>query len=403
MTRSVGHPVSFEISVPDDVLHNLRRRLEMTAFAPDMANDDWRYGLPTSYLRELVSTWQSDYDWRARERAMNELPQFVVAIDGIPIHYVHVRGRGPSPTPLILSHGWPWTFWDFGAVIGPLADPGSYGGDPADAFDVIVPSLPGFGFSTPLTVAGMNFWKTADLWVTLMHEVLEYDRFAAHGGDWGALLTSQLAHKHADRLIGAHLAGAATPGLFSIDRPWADLLGLVSQRSPAELRPEVIEWERRHASHLAVQVIDPQTIAHALHDSPAGLAAWLIERRQSWSDCGGDVESVYSREFLLDTVMIYWVTRSYVTSARYYIEAWAEPWTPSHSRSPMMEAPTGLSIFHADMPPASSLDGLEQIFNLVECRQHDRGGHFAAAESPDVLVEDIRSTFRAIRETVTGS
>jgi len=397
VTATPPEPAPFHIDVPERVLEDLDARLAMTAFAADMANDDWRYGLPTSYLQDLVAYWRHGYDWRQQERMMNGLPQFRVDIDGVPIHFVHVRGRGPSPVPLILSHGWPWTFWDFAAVVGPLADPVSHGGRADDAFDVVVPSLPGFGFSTPLTQPGMNFWKTADLWVRLMRDVLGYDRFGAHGGDWGALLTAQLGHKHADDLLGIHLAGAATPGLFSIDRPWADLLGGITAHTPAELRDAAVEWERRHASHLAVQVIDPQTIAHALHDSPAGLAAWLIERRRSWSDCDGDVESVYSRDFLLDTVMIYWVTRSYVTSARYYIEAWADPWSPSHHRTPMIEAPTGLSIFCGDQPPGSTVEGFDRLFNLIECREHERGGHFAAAESPELLVEDIRSTFRQLR------
>jgi pimeloyl-ACP methyl ester carboxylesterase len=375
----------------------LRWTSPRTSFAPDFGNDNWQYGVPTKYLRDLVAYWLRDYDWRDRERRINTLPQFLVDIDGIPIHFVHVKGKGPAPTPLVLSHGWPWTFWDYGSVVGPLSDPFSYGGSAEDAFDVVVPSLPGFAFSTPLAKTGMNFWKTADLWVTLMRDVLGYKRFGAHGADWGSLLTAQLGHKHADNLVGIHLVGAATPGLFSIDRPWADLLGAVGGSSKPERRAEVIEWERRRASHLAVQVIDPQTIAQALHDSPAGLAGWLIERRRSWSDCGGDVESVYSRDFLLDTVMLYWVTNSYVTSARYYMEAWADPWTPSHSRRPMMEAPTGISIFRGDGPPGASFDGLEQVFNLVAFREHPRGGHFAPIESPKELIADIRNTFRTIR------
>ena len=182
----------FEIAIPEEKLQDLRERLERINWAPDFGNDEWAYGVNGGYLRELAEHWLHKYDWRAHEAEMNRFANFRVEIEGMPIHFVHERGKGPNPIPIILSHGWPWTYWDLRHVIGPLTDPAAHGGDPADAFDVVVPSLPGYGFSTPLTTPGINYWRTADLWDTLMREVLGYERFAAQGGDWGALVTSQL-------------------------------------------------------------------------------------------------------------------------------------------------------------------------------------------------------------------
>ena len=191
----------FTINVPEDVLTDLHERLTKVRWAQDFANPNWEYGTNGDYLKELVEYWRDEYDWRKQEQEMNSFANYKTTIDGIPIHFIHEPGKGPNPTPLILSHGWPWTFWDFHKVIRPLTDPASFGGDPADSFDVIVPSLPGYGFSTPLTTPGINYWRTADLWVKLMQDVLGYDKFAAQGGDWGAIITAQLGHKHADKLI----------------------------------------------------------------------------------------------------------------------------------------------------------------------------------------------------------
>lgn len=224
---SAPKPTPFRIEIPEDRLHDLRRRLASIRWAPDFANDDWRYGTNGRYLRELVAYWHDGYDWRAREKRMNAHPQFKVEIDGMPIHFLHVKAKHPEksqggrPLPLLLTHGWPWTFWDFEKVIGPLVDPGAHGGDPKDAFDVVVPSLPGFGFSTPLTKPGINWWRTADVWATLMRDVLGYERFCAHGGDWGALVTLQLGHRYADLVHGVHITGIAPLEFFSGDRPWS--------------------------------------------------------------------------------------------------------------------------------------------------------------------------------------
>ncbi len=388
----------FTVDVPEEVLEDLHTRLSRTRLADDFGNDDWSYGFKREELAEYLAYWQDGYDWRAQEREINSFANYRVVIDEIPVHFIHERGKGPNPVPLILTHGWPWTFWDFHKVIGPLTDPASFGGDPADSFDVIVPSLPGYGFSSPLRTPKLAHWAISDLWVRLMQDVLGYERFAAHGGDWGGLITSQLGHKYADRLIGVHLVGAATPGLFNVDRPWADLLkNFIDKRMPQSDRSALVAWESRHASHAAVHSIDPQTLAYALDDSPAGLCAWLLDRRRTWSDCGNDLTSVFSRDELLTFVTIYWVTRTFGTSARLYKDSATNWWTPSHDRTPLVEAPTGISIFTRDMPPGASWDNLSSDFNLQFFREHDRGGHFAPAEQPETLVTDLRDSFRPLR------
>jgi pimeloyl-ACP methyl ester carboxylesterase len=194
----------FVIDVPEAVLQDLRQRLSNTRWTDDFANDDWRYGANADYVRELTRYWLDRYDWRAREKRMNAFAHFRTDIDAVPIHFIHAKGRGPHPLPLMLNHGWPWTFWDFHKIIGPLSDPAAHGGDPADAFDVVVPSLPGYAFSTPLRKPGVNFWKTADLWVVLM-ERLGYRRFASQGGDWGSFISAQLGHKYPERILGVHI------------------------------------------------------------------------------------------------------------------------------------------------------------------------------------------------------
>jgi pimeloyl-ACP methyl ester carboxylesterase len=329
----------FRIAIPDARLEDLEQRLRRVNWPRDLANDDWRYGTNGAYLRELVDYWIEGYDWRAQERALNAFDHFRVQIDGVPIHFVHAKGRGPDPLPIVLTHGWPWTFWDVHRVIGPLCDPAAHGGDPADAFDVVVPSLPGFVFSTPLEKPGVNWWRTADLWVSLMRDTLGYERFAAHGGDWGALVTMQLGHKYEDLLVGIHLSNAFPMLVFAGERPWSIGEAAAGVAPGSALRPQAVAWERKFASHIAVHVLDPQTLAYALHDSPVGLCAWILERRRAWGDCRGDVESRFSKDHLLTTMMLYWLTDSFVTSVRYYYEAAEHQWQPVHERAPAIAVP----------------------------------------------------------------
>ena len=275
--------------------------------------------------------------------AMNRWEHHRVVIDGVLIHYLRAPGVGPNPKPLILTHGWPWTFWDFHAVIGPLSDPGAHGGDPADAFDVIVPSLPGFGFSTPLREAGIGVPQVADRWVRLMRDVLGYDTFCAHGGDWGAIVTSWLAHAHADQLVGAHMSLPVVPGVNrrELGDRWADDEAWMPARM-AEVEPLI-------RSHVTVHTLDPQTLAYGLVDSPVGTAAWLWERRRNWSDCDGDVESVFSRDHLCTTAALYWCTGAIGSSLRLYHEHFGTPPGIAHDRMPRMEAPCAFAIFPKEL------------------------------------------------------
>lgn len=391
-------PVPFHLEVEQADLDDLGRRLAATRFAPDVDNDDGRYGVTAAYLQELVEYWRDGYDWRVQEHAINQLPMFRTEIDGQRIHYVHVRGKGPDPKPLILSHGFPWTFWDFHRMIGPLTDPAAHGGDAADSFDVVIPSLPGFALSSPLSRSGINFITTAELWVRLMRDVLGYDRFAAHGGDWGAQVTAQLGHKYAEHLLGIHLTSLISfPAGWNSDRPW-NLLQKAADAASAENRAAVVAWEKRRVGHLVPQIVHPQTIAHAMNDSPAGLLAWLTERRLAWRDPAQPLDEVFSADFLLTTTTLYWLTQTYPSAARFYYEAATHPWQPAHDRTPVIEAPAGLSIFRDDNPPGATFEWLPAVYaDIRQQRIHEIGGHFGAMERPSDVVTDIRDTFRNLR------
>src|SRR4051794_18493127 len=385
-------PTPFEISVGQEALDDLSGRLRRTRFADDFANDDWAFGVPGAYLRSIVDHWLERFDWREQELAMNGFANYLVELDGIPIHYVHARGRGPAPMPLILTHGWPWTFWDYEQMIGPLSDPAQFGGDETDAFDVIVPSLPGTAFSSPLRTAGVGIVATADLWLRLMRDVLGYDRFAAGGGDSGAFVSVRLGHAHATNVIGVHLNFPATVSMAA--------LGTVQREDSA---PEETEWltdeqagARGTSAHMAVHIEDPQTLAWAMNDSPAGMAAWLIERRRNWSDCGGDVERSFTKDQLLTGVALYWLTGTFHTSVRFYAESFRRPWPLAHDREPPVEVPTAVAVFPRELIRVPRRFMQRQV-NLARWTVMPRGGHFAPSEEPELMVDDVRAFFRGLR------
>jgi pimeloyl-ACP methyl ester carboxylesterase len=382
----------YEVHISDQVLADLKGRLRRTRLAPDFANEGWEYGTNGVYLRELLDYWQTGFDWRAQERAINEFAHFRARIEDIPIHFIHERGRGPNPMPLIMSHGWPWTFWDLQKVIRPLVDPAAFGGDPADAFDVVVPSLPGFGFSTPLTVPNVNFSRTAELWRTLMRDVLGYPKFAAQGGDFGAFVTAQLGHKYAEDVFGIHVHLIGPLGMIRGNMPDESLFA-----------PDEQHWIATNADFFAVeggysalQGTKPQTLSYGLNDSPAGLAAWLLEKRRRWSDCGGDVETRFSKDDLLTNFTLYWATESFGSSARFYAEARRNPWTAAHDRHPVVEAPTAVLLFDKDIVklPRKWAAG---YYNLQRWNVPRTGGHFVPMEEPEILIDDVRAFFRAFR------
>jgi pimeloyl-ACP methyl ester carboxylesterase len=395
------------IHVPEEVLEDLRTRLRLTRWPDDVGNDDWSYGVGRAFLQELAEYWRDEYDWRKAEAGLNAYEHYRTEVDGVPVHFMRKPGVGPDPVPLILSHGWPWTFWHWSKVIGPLADPAAYGGDPADAFDVIVPSLPGFGFSTPLPDhPDMNFWKAADLWHTLMTRTLGYGKYAAGGCDIGGLITSQLGHKYPGELHAIHIGSGLNLDFFTGDRAW-DLSGgkPLPEGLPEALHRQFVAMERRNAVHLCAHTLDPSTLSYGLTDSPVGMLAWLLERWWSWSDCGGDVETVFTKDDLLTHAMIYWVNNAIGTSVRYYANANRYPWTPVHDRRPVVEAPVGITFVGYENPPGVTTEQRagfwsrmrEGWFDPVNLTAHDDGGHFIPWEVPDAWVGDLRRTFRGRR------
>ena len=393
---------------------DLKRRLANTRFPADFANDDWRYGMNREYLESFLRSWREEYDWRETEARINAFANFKVEIDGVPIHFIHERGHGPNPTPLILTHGWPWTFWDYERVIRPLTNPAAYGGDPADAFDVIVPSLPGFGFSTPLTVDGVQAVQAVGLWSRLMSEVLGYERYATGGGDFGAMISMQLGQQYPEHVDGVYLTmasgGRRAPASATPSSPTTTLAmlrgvldGPTSRMNREDFAPEEAHWyddlEERWVgalAHVAVHTTDPQTLAYALHDSPSGLASWLVERRRNWSDNDGDVEQSFSRQFLLDLVSIYWLTDSFVTSARWYWHTFRTPAPPPSNPEAARQVPLGIAVSPRDLV-YSPKRWVEESSNLLQWTEHPKGGHFGPAEHPELFVEDLRAFFRKVR------
>jgi pimeloyl-ACP methyl ester carboxylesterase len=380
----------FRIDVPQLELDALRQRLADTRWAPERDNEDWSYGVNGTYLRELVAYWQDGFDWRAQEARINAFPQFRAEIDGVPIHFIHVRGKGPNPVPLILNHGWPWSFWDFKDVISALADPGAHGGDPADAFDVIVPSLPGFTFSGPLCRTDVGYVETADLWVKLMR-ALGYERFVTHGGDAGAFVSARLGHAHPESVIGVHLSFPVLPGV-------PHDAGVPAEFTPEERAMSEAQTIRPEAFyHVVINAFDPQTLAWAMHDSPVGQAAWLLLRRRLWSDCQGDVESRFDKDTLLTHASLYWFTNSFLGS-ELFCRASGFPQTMglANDRKPEISVPTAVAVLPKDLMhrPRSVVAAHS---DLRQWTVFPSGGHFGAAEEPQLMTEDIRSFVRPLR------
>jgi len=296
----------FKIHVPDDVLADLHGRLTRVRWPDQVPDGGWRYGTDLAYMKELVAYWRDRYDWRAHEARLNSLPQFTVPIGRVDLHFAQLRGVGPKPMPLLLSHGWPGSIWEFHKLIPMLTDPGAHGADPADAFTVVAPSLPGYAFSFKPDQPRLGIAEIADVFARLMTDVLGYKRFGAQGGDWGAFITSRLGLAYGSRLAGIHLT------LLGLRR------GLAPPAEPTDEEKAYLEelqhWEREEAGYQWIQGTKPQTLAYGLTDSPVGLAAWIVEKFRTWSDCGGDVERRFTKDVLLTNIMLYWVTASITSS-----------------------------------------------------------------------------------------
>jgi microsomal epoxide hydrolase len=337
-------------------------------------------------MKELVGYWRERYDWRAQEATLNRWRHFTVPLDGIDVHFIHEPGVGPAPLPLLLSHGWPGSIVEFERIIPMLTDPARFGGDPVDAFTVVAPSLPGYTLSFKPGQPRLGIVEIAELFATLMTDVLGYPRFAAQGGDWGAFITSVLGASHADKLAGIHV------NLLAVRRDHA----MPPNPSEEEKRylEELAYWMREETGYMQIQGTKPQTLAYGLSDSPAGLAAWIVEKFRTWSDCGGDVERRFSKDTLLTNVMLYWVTGAIGSSFWPYYARAHSAW-PISEKHPV-KAPTAYASFPKEIlhPPRA---WAERVYNIQRWTEMPAGGHFAALEEPEVLAADIRAFFRPLR------
>ncbi|WP_158804101.1 epoxide hydrolase family protein [Acidisoma sp. L85] len=380
-------PVPFHLEVDQGAIEDLQQRLARTRFPEQPPGEPWVTGTDTAYMRELVTYWRETFSWPDQVVRLNEFPQFTVELSGIDLHYLHVPGKGPNPCPLLLSHGWPGSVFEFLDIIPRLTDPARFGGDPADAFTVIAPSLPGYGLSFSPGQPRFSVEAMADCFASLMSDVLGYKRFAAQGGDWGASITSRLGVAYPERLIGMHLNMMPLPR----DPEKADT-------STAEGRvyfDNLADWLKEGTGYSAIQGTKPQTLAFGLSDSPVGLAAWIIEKFRSWSDCHGDVEAVFSKDHMLANISLYWFTGAIGSSFWPYYARMHGGWQITDGT--IITVPAAFAAFPAEMvrPPRSLA---EQTFtNLQRWTVMPKGGHFAAMEQPEALAEDVRSFFRPLR------
>ena len=376
----------YEIHVSDSAIEDLQRRLVAVRWPPDTPGEAWAYGTDRAYLEELVAYWRDEYDWRRHEAELNTFDHFTTTIEGQLIHFVHEKGRGPSPLPLVVTHGWPGTIWEMLPSVRTLSDPAAHGGAAADAFDVVLPSIPGFGFSGELT-EGTDVARTAELWVSLMDR-LGYQRFGAYGSDWGAGVTRQLGAGFPDRLVGVHTAGS--PGRRQRE-PETDAEREYLARADA--------WSVDETGYQRIQGTKPQTLAYGLSDSPVGLAAWITEKLRSWSDSNGDVETRFTKDQILTLVSIYWYTNTIGTSVRYYHANGLGSSRRRRGALGPVQVPQGYAEFvrnpfRTNIPRSFVA---EQPENLTHWSVFETGGHFPAIEEPELLVADLREFFRPLR------
>jgi pimeloyl-ACP methyl ester carboxylesterase len=374
----------FRVEVPQADLDDLRERLFRTRWPDELPGVGWDLGVPLDYLKGLTEYWATTYDWRSQEAALNELAQFTTIIDDQNVHFLHVRSPEPEALPLLITHGWPGSIVEFLDIIGPLIDPAAHGGDAADAFHIIAPSIPGFGFSGPTRESGWDTARVARAWATLMSR-LGYERYGAQGGDTGALVSPELGRVDPDHLIGIHVNNLLT---FPSGQP-----GDLDNLSDAEQKRTKLmqRWQNEMSGYANIQSTRPQTLAYALTDSPVGQLAWIVEKFKEWTDPAAELpEDAVDRDRLLTDVTIYWLTATAGSSARLYYEG-AKSW--GHANEPSA-VPTGVAVFPMDITIRSIA---ERQHNIVHWTEFDRGGHFAAMEAPDLLVDDMRAFFHRLR------
>jgi pimeloyl-ACP methyl ester carboxylesterase len=382
----VSEPIErFEIHVDEAVLEDLHRRLAWTRFPDQIEGTGWEYGIAIDYLRELVAYWRDGYDWRLQEARLNQLPHFRTRIDGQSIHFVHARSARTDALPLLITHGWPGSVVEFLDVIPRLTDPEAHAGSAGDAFHVVAPSLPGYGFSEPTRTRGWDVRRIARAFIELMRR-LGYDRYGAQGGDWGAQVATRIGALDPDGCAGIHLnmpiAGRPKdPGPLT-DEEKADLAAMAY-------------FQREESAYAFQQGTRPQTLGVALNDSPAGLLAWIVEKFRAWSDCDGHPETTFTRDQLITNVMLYWVTQTITSSARLY---WEARHAASRDEKPeYVGVPTGVARYPKEDVLRFPRPWVERHYNVTHWTVMPQGGHFAAMEQPALFVEDLRKFFRTLR------
>jgi microsomal epoxide hydrolase len=382
--------VPFRCEIPGDVLDDLRERLARTRFPDELNDDDWSYGTDLAYLRELCAYWRDKFDWRAQEAALNRFEQFKTKIDGLDLHFIHARSPHRDALPLVVTHGWPGSVFEFLEIIEPLRNPtastGKMAGDAADAFHVVCPSIPGYGFSQAAREPGMHPRKVSGMIAQLMAR-LGYARYGAQGGDWGSMISQGLAVLDPEHCAGIHLNMVFAGPPQGASNPMEGL-------GPKELAAlaDAQRIQNEEMGYFRIQSTKPQTLGVGLNDSPAGLASWIVEKFRTWSDCDGDVESVYTKDRLLANITLYWVTQTITSSTRLYCEAHRAEGlgVPDH------RVPLGCAIFPKELIRAPR-SWVESHFDVRQWTEMPRGGHFAAMEQPELLVRDVRSFFRGLR------
>lgn len=381
MTTSPIEP--FRIAIGDDVLDDLRARLRNTRWPEAAPVDDWSQGTPLPWIKDVCQYWADTYDWRAREALLNRFPQFTTQIDGLDIHFIHARSPHANAMPLIITHGWPGSIVEFHKVIEPLTNPTAHGGDAADAFHVICPSLPGFGFSAKPRTTSWGVDRIGAAWVQLMDR-LGYARYGAQGGDWGSAVTTAIGAQDPDHCAGIHITLAMGSAPRTNGEP-----------TPEEARAMkgakyYAEWDSGYSKQQATR---PQTVGYGLTDSPSGQAAWILEKFWAWTDCDGHPENILGRDELLDNVMLYWVTASAASSARLYWESFG----PGKRADRPVNVPTGVTVFPKEIVTPVRRWMEPKYTNIRYWNEMPKGGHFAAFEQPDLFIGDVRAYFRTLR------
>ncbi|MEZ5854407.1 MAG: alpha/beta fold hydrolase [Hyphomicrobiaceae bacterium] len=380
-------PQPFTLRIADAEISDLKMRLERTRLPDRAPGKAWAYGADPTYIKDLLHHWRTAFDWRAQEAKLNAFPQYKVPLHDIDVHYLHVPGNGPAPKPLLLMHGWPGSVFEFMEIIPRLTDPARFGGNPDDAFTVIAPSLPGYGLSFRPDQKRFGIADIADCLASLMSDVLGFSKFAAQGGDWGAFTCSAMGVRHADKLAGIHLNMLSTnPSQPPPPSPTAE-----EQKYLEEIR----HWAKEETGYIHIQGTRPQTLAFALSDSPAGLAAWIAEKFHVWTDHDGDFETVIDRDHLLANISLYWFTGAIGSSFWPYYDRLHGPWPIPDGKT--VDVPTGYAAFPREIrrPPRSIAE--KTYTDIRQWTVMEKGGHFAAMEQPEALARDIQEFFRPLR------